>query len=80
MISHERIDLVQDLTNDCSVVASLCSMLAREDRGHVRVSFSTAFVYLQPHSILSSFHRSCIHLIPHKEGLQDHSMENMFLG
>ena len=42
MVSHEQIDLVQDLTSDCSVVASLCSMIAREDKGHIKVSFSTA--------------------------------------
>lgn len=33
----ERIDLVQDMTSDCSVVASLCAGSARAGRGHARV-------------------------------------------
>lgn len=33
-----RVDLVQDLTTDCSVVASLCASTARSERGHPKVS------------------------------------------
>lgn len=33
-----KIDLVQDMTSDCSVVASLCAGTARAERGHDRVS------------------------------------------
>ena len=33
----DQIDLVQDLTNDCSVVASLCAGTARAERGHPSV-------------------------------------------
>ena len=29
-----RVDLVQDVTSDCSVVASLCAVTSREERGH----------------------------------------------
>jgi calpain-7 len=32
-----KIDLVQDLTSDCSVVASLCAGTARAERGHSKV-------------------------------------------
>jgi len=33
-----NVDLVQDMTSDCSVVASLCAGAARAQRGHPRVS------------------------------------------
>ena len=33
-----KMDFVQDLTSDCSVVASLCSGTARAERGHSKVS------------------------------------------
>ena len=29
-----KVDLVQDITSDCSVVASLCAVTSREERGH----------------------------------------------
>lgn len=34
----KKVDLVQDMTSDCSVVASLCAGAARADKGHPRVS------------------------------------------
>ena len=37
MVSHANVDLVQDITTDCSVVASLCAGTARAERGHVKV-------------------------------------------
>ena len=37
MKSSTNIDLVQDLTSDCSVVASLCATSSRAERGHSRV-------------------------------------------
>lgn len=41
MQSEKRIDLVQDMTSDCSVVASLCAGSARAERGHpsVRIQY-----------------------------------------
>jgi calpain-7 len=36
-VKKGRADLVQDLTSDCSVVASLCSGTARVERGHEMV-------------------------------------------
>lgn len=33
----KKVDLVQDMTSDCSVVASLCAGAARAERGHPRV-------------------------------------------
>ena len=38
MLVHGRIDLVQDITTDCSVVASLCAAIARSERGHADVT------------------------------------------
>lgn len=37
MVAHGRIDLVQDITTDCSVVASLCAATARSEHGHADV-------------------------------------------
>lgn len=34
MSTDGRVDLVQDVTSDCSVVASLCAVTSREERGH----------------------------------------------
>lgn len=34
----DEMDLVQDMTSDCSVVASLCAGTSRVERGHPRVS------------------------------------------
>jgi len=45
MESQGKIDLVQDMTSDCSVVASLCAGTARAEKGHKKVSF---FVSLLP--------------------------------
>ena len=39
MIASEKVDLVQDITTDCSVVASLCAVTARAERGHAKVGF-----------------------------------------
>ena len=33
----KKVDIVQDMTSDCSVVASLCAGSARAERGHPRV-------------------------------------------
>lgn len=38
MIAKGPSDLVQDVTTDCSVVASLCAVSARTERGHSTVS------------------------------------------
>lgn len=37
MYSSQRVDLVQDVTSDCSVVASLCAGTARAEKGHSKV-------------------------------------------
>ncbi len=37
MLAHGRTDLVQDVTTDCSVVASLCAATARSERGNADV-------------------------------------------
>jgi calpain-7 len=38
MARLEKIDLVQDMASDCSVVASLCAGAARAEQGHPKVS------------------------------------------
>ena len=38
MLAHHRIDLVQDITTDCSVVASLCAATARTERANADVT------------------------------------------
>lgn len=38
MVPENKIDLVQDITADCSVVASLCAATARAEKGHSKVS------------------------------------------
>jgi calpain-7 len=38
MVALNEIDLVQDITTDCSVVASLCTGIARAMKGHPKVS------------------------------------------
>jgi calpain-7 len=55
MRRSKKIDLVQDMTSDCSVVASLCAGSARAERGHSRVrqsSFSPILAYREPDTIL----------------------------
>lgn len=37
MTAVHEIDLVQDITTDCSVVASLCAGVARAHKGHEKV-------------------------------------------
>lgn len=37
MLANGRVDLVQDITTDCSVVASLCAVTARNERGNTNV-------------------------------------------
>ena len=37
MVPLNEIDLVQDVTTDCSVVASLCAGIARALKGHGKV-------------------------------------------
>ncbi|KAI9809684.1 MAG: hypothetical protein M1825_000116 [Sarcosagium campestre] len=51
MISRGPIDLVQDVTTDCSVVASLCAGTARAEKGHKRAgpSIISSVVYPYDH-------------------------------
>lgn len=43
MIAQQNVDLIQDVTTDCSVVASLCAVMARASRGHPNVKLSGEF-------------------------------------
>ena len=57
MITQDTVDLVQDVTTDCSFVASLCAGTARAERGHPKVSFPrgrTASPTLKGAQIMSS--------------------------
>ena len=40
-----KVDLVQDMTSDCSVVASLCAGTARVERGHPKIIASVIYPY-----------------------------------
>lgn len=41
MSAEDAIDLVQDITTDCSVVASLCACTSRALKGHGKVRVLT---------------------------------------
>ncbi|KAK5050412.1 hypothetical protein LTR84_003693 [Exophiala bonariae] len=41
----EEMDLVQDMTSDCSVVASLCAGTSRVERGHPKILRSIVYPY-----------------------------------
>ena len=50
--SHDKVDtrrrtldLVQDVVSDCSVVASLCAVIARSERGHADLWMSSVYPY-----------------------------------
>jgi len=43
MVASNEIDLVQDITTDCSVVASLCAGTARALKGHGKVYVCISF-------------------------------------
>ncbi|KAL8733829.1 MAG: hypothetical protein Q9166_001817 [cf. Caloplaca sp. 2 TL-2023] len=45
MNASERLDLVQDVTSDCSVVASLCASAARAEKGHSAIISSIFHPY-----------------------------------
>ncbi|KAL2048458.1 hypothetical protein N7G274_000370 [Stereocaulon virgatum] len=45
MLADEKTDLVQDITSDCSVVASLCAVTARNERGHSNVITCNIYPY-----------------------------------
>ncbi|KAL8681742.1 MAG: hypothetical protein Q9186_002130, partial [Xanthomendoza sp. 1 TL-2023] len=45
MNAHESVDLVQDVTSDCSVVASLCATSARAEEGHSAIFSSIFYPY-----------------------------------
>ncbi|KAI9849711.1 MAG: cysteine protease [Sclerophora amabilis] len=45
MISRDVVDLVQDVTTDCSVVASLCAGTARAERGRSKILSTIAYPY-----------------------------------
>lgn len=42
----EAMDLVQDMTSDCSVVASLCALTSRVERGHPKVGSLSTYCLL----------------------------------
>ncbi|KAI4283952.1 MAG: hypothetical protein L6R38_001787 [Xanthoria sp. 2 TBL-2021] len=49
MNAMQKLDLVQDVTSDCSVVASLCASSARAEKGHPAILSSI----LHPHDSIS---------------------------
>ncbi|KAI9806026.1 MAG: cysteine protease [Piccolia ochrophora] len=45
MVSSDRLDLVQDVTTDCSVVASLCAATAKAQHGFAQIFSSAIFPF-----------------------------------
>lgn len=76
MVAVNEIDLVQDITTDCSVVASLCAGTARAQKGHGKVYLLSPRMQLdclQNHlklltSIMYPFDRAKIKLRVSKNG------------
>ena len=53
MLAHAGVDLVQDVTTDCSVVASLCAATASSERGNTDVTLDyLSYVHFCIDSIL----------------------------
>ena len=57
--AHDTVDLVQDITSDCSLVASLCAGTARAERGHPRVCIRPVFQFVTDLIVPRSCHQSC---------------------
>ncbi len=51
MIADQKIDLIQGVTTDCSVVASLCAVTARASHDHPKVNLKRESSY--PHLMKS---------------------------
>jgi hypothetical protein len=66
MSSSRTIDLVQDAATDCSVVASLCALVARGERGHAKVSIPNALISVTFLTIPRFWDPSCIPTMPKK--------------
>ncbi|CAD6590588.1 MAG: Calpain-like cysteine peptidase [Alectoria sarmentosa] len=45
MLAHGKVDLVQDITTDCSVVASLCAATARSEHGNPDIITRNIYPY-----------------------------------
>lgn len=45
MTAHDKVDLVQDITTDCSVVASLCAATARSECGNTDIITRNIYPY-----------------------------------
>ena len=74
-VKKGKVDLVQDLTSDCSVVASLCSGTARAERGHAKV-----FLPIRDHPQLTHcryLDQSSIHTTETASLSCSHQMANM---
>lgn len=61
-------DLVQDITTDCSVVASLCAGVARSSKGHAKVIHSTQFFSIRSSFWLNSGQASGLCHFPVRQG------------
>lgn len=79
MLADKKIDLVQDMTSDCSVVASLCAGTARAESGHTRVRSCHIRAISGLTELGRSSHLSCIHMISQPCHLPCHPMGNTLL-
>jgi hypothetical protein len=80
MVAADDIDLVQDITTDCSVVASLCAGTARARKGHGKVSSPLSQLF-QPLIARSSSLPPCFSLTTtRRTDLECPSRVNTFCG
>jgi len=53
MVPENPLDLAQDAITDCSIVASMCAAVSREERGHSKVSmFPLTLIRIVSHAAL----------------------------
>lgn len=71
MLAHDRVDLVQDITADCSVVASLCATTARSERGNTDVTLDRLSCIISWVDGILDNHSQHISLRPQPEATND---------
>ena len=53
VVPENLLDLAQDAITDCSIVASMCAAVSREERGHSKVTcFPLTLLHTVSHGIL----------------------------
>lgn len=71
MLAHGKVDLVQDITTDCSVVASLCAATARSERGYTDVTSNRLSCIVLWADCILDHHSQHISLRPESKATDD---------